>query len=305
MGIYDRDYYRDDSQRDSFGLSATVGLILLHVGLFFFLALAIDKTNNNAIIKWGGFQLQAVLHGEVWRLLTAQLIPIGDLITIVIGMFLLYWAGKPLEAIYGPKIFLAFYLAAALVGGLAKLALGLVGLMPDPSQIGIPAPLFALLILFACHFPRQIILLFFILPVQVGHLVAVLVGLYMFSAILSFTNGGSFLDAPSVLAAAAFAGFFYLRGAGWLASWASPTIRLRPKARGRSLKLYTADELAMAEPTERPEPVAKQPRQVDEHLEAKLDEVLEKLAKFGHERLTHEENEILMKASEAYQRLRK
>jgi membrane associated rhomboid family serine protease len=306
MGIHDRDYYRDDSGRDSTGLSVTVGLIALHVGLFFLLALSTNKTDDNELIRWGGFRLEAVLHGEIWRLVTSQLIPVGNLITIVIGMFLLYWAGKPIEAIYGPRAFLAFYFAAALIAGITKLVFGITGLVPHPSEIGIPAPLFAVMILFACHFPRQIILLFFILPVQVGHLVAVLLGLYLFSSILSFVNGGKLLDAPSVLAAAAFAGFFFSRGAKWFASWSLPGIRPRAsRPRRRDLRLYTESELETAEPAERPEPVVKQAKQVDEHLEAKLDEVLEKLAKFGPERLTREENEVLMKASEAYQRLRK
>ena len=44
---------------------------------------------------------------------------------------------------------------------------------------------------------------------------------------------------------------------------------------------------------------------VDEHLEAKLDEVLAKVAKHGKESLTEAEREILLKASEIYKKRRR
>ena len=43
----------------------------------------------------------------------------------------------------------------------------------------------------------------------------------------------------------------------------------------------------------------------DEHLEAKLDRVLEKLSQQGQQSLTVEEREVLVKASEVYKRRRK
>ena len=305
MGIYDRDYYRDGSGGGGSRLSVTTGLIILHVGLFFLLAIGAGKAEQSEIVRWGGFQSEAVLRGEVWRIVTSHLIPSRDLVTIIIGMMLLYWAGRPLEEKYGSKVFLAFYISAGAVAGLAKLFLGIAGLAVQPSEIGLAAPLFAVLVLHAFNEPRQIVMLFFVLPVQVGHLVMALVGLYLFSSILSLVNHGALLDAPSVLASAGFAAFFYYRGAAWLVGfhWASvgATRTQRP---GRSLKIYGA-ESAEGDAPEAPAPKERPNRHVDEHLEAKLDEVLEKLARFGAEQLTGEEQAVLMKASEAYQRLKK
>jgi membrane associated rhomboid family serine protease len=298
MGIYDRDYYRDDSAGLSARVSATTLLIVLHVTMFFLLALGTDRPDRNPILRTGSFDLAAIERGEIWRLLTSHLIPSRDLPTIIIGMLLLYWAGRPLEERYGSKLFVAFYLSAALVAGLAKLVLCWTGLAPHPSAIGLAAPLFAVLVLYAFQEPRNIVMLFFVLPVQVGHLVMVLVGLYLFSCILSFANNRELLDAPSVLASAAFAAAFHYRGAAW-ASGISFQRSKRPPA--RHLKLYDSD----SEADEPPVPVAQPRRPVDEHLEAKLDEVLEKLAKFGPDHLTGDEHQILMKASEAYQKLRK
>jgi len=44
---------------------------------------------------------------------------------------------------------------------------------------------------------------------------------------------------------------------------------------------------------------------VDEHLEAKLDEVLEKVQRHGKESLTDGEREILLKAAEIYKKRRR
>ena len=44
---------------------------------------------------------------------------------------------------------------------------------------------------------------------------------------------------------------------------------------------------------------------VDEHLEAKLDEVLQKVQRHGKESLTDGEREILLKASEIYKKRRR
>jgi len=300
MGIHDREYYRDDTTGNTLRLSVTTGLIILHVTLFFLLALGSDRFGRNEILYWGGFDLAAIQRGEVWRLMTSHLIPSRDLVTIIIGMMLLYWAGRPLEERYGGKRFLFFYLCAGIVAGLAKLALGWAGLAPHPSAVGLAAPLFAVLVLYAFQEPRQIVMLFFILPVQVGHLVMVLVGLYLFSSLLSFANSGEFMDAPSVLASATFASTFHFRGGDWFSTFP----RLRPRRyAGRRLNIYSPPpdidegvETKVASTRARP---------LDEHLEAKLDEVLEKLAKFGPDQLNGEEKQVLMKASEAYQRLLK
>jgi hypothetical protein len=66
------------------------------------------------------------------------------------------------------------------------------------------------------------------------------------------------------------------------------------------------------EEPETPEPVGaaveNQPRPkeaADENLEAKVDQVLAKVSKYGQESLTPEEREILFKASELYKKRRK
>ena len=77
------------------------------------------------------------------------------------------------------------------------------------------------------------------------------------------------------------------------------TDRARPKLSLRPADPVTQDEDDFdAAPT----PVPARPRagKPDEYLEAKLDAVLEKMAKSGRESLTAEENAVLLRASEVY-----
>ncbi len=79
-----------------------------------------------------------------------------------------------------------------------------------------------------------------------------------------------------------------------------PNLRDWQRARGRpQLRIYHEEE------AQQPVPVAAPPSgDVDEQLEAKLDAVLEKVARYGQGSLTETERQILLRASEIYKRRR-
>ncbi|CAN5717314.1 hypothetical protein BH23CHL7_BH23CHL7_21410 [soil metagenome] len=62
---------------------------------------------------------RAVLEGEWWRLLTVALVH-GGLIHLAFNMYALFIVGPLVEAMYGRRLFLAFYLLAALAGSAAS-----------------------------------------------------------------------------------------------------------------------------------------------------------------------------------------
>ena len=96
-----------------------------------------------------------VMGGQVWRLLTyAFLHEPNTLWHILFNMLFLWWFGSDLERMYGPKEFLAFYLGAAFVGGLAGVGFYLLSHDPTPG-LGASGAVTALLVLFAFHFPHQ------------------------------------------------------------------------------------------------------------------------------------------------------
>jgi hypothetical protein len=154
----------------------------------------------------------------------------------------------------------------------------------------------AIMVLFACHFPQRVVLVFFILPMPIWALVALAVLMDSFVLL----SGQQTQTAVIVHLAGAGFGFAYYKLQWrvsplwtWLRTWRGQ--RSRPR-----LRVFQAED----EPAE---PVAVGPASasnVDEQLEAKLDAVLEKVARSGQASLTESEREILFRASEIYKRKR-
>jgi hypothetical protein len=80
----------------------------------------------------------------------------------------------------------------------------------------------------------------------------------------------------------------------WWPSWRFRGFGSRPR-----LRVFREEEESQPVPVGAPAA----PR-VDEHLEAELDAILEKLSRTGREGLTEQEREILKRASEVYKRKR-
>src|SRR5262249_35661881 len=146
MGIYDREYYRREvsSFLDSFQLRGQVckWLIVLNVLIFGIQLLTRQRfPPEGPIVLFYGpgsftealmLNTDAVLNGQVWRLITyaflhdpgVGLAPGHFYLHIIFNVWFLWLFGSEMEELYGSREFLAFYLAAALAGGLAFQAAG-------------------------------------------------------------------------------------------------------------------------------------------------------------------------------------
>jgi membrane associated rhomboid family serine protease len=322
MGIYDRDYYREDSRwSNPFARSqATLFLTLLLCFMFIVQVAGVDtrprvrgplpQPQRDSVAEALELNVPKVLDGEVWRVATYALVHqpgSRGVIHIIFTAVFLVWIGRQVEDLYGSWEYLAYFGLTSLIGGVAYTVVGAFtnnGL----ALLGPSGAVTAVLVLFALHYPARTLPLWFI-PVPVWLLVAV----YALVDIAGLANGHANPAAVAVhLAGAAFAFAYHtytLRVLNWLPGGrgtASPARRApRPKPRPRR------DE-------PQPEPAAAASTagaagavgvgggsSVDEHLEAKLDEVLEKVQRHGKESLTEDEREILLKASEIYKKRRR
>jgi membrane associated rhomboid family serine protease len=307
MGIYDRDYYRESSGSlfDAWGRQGTtVWLIVITCAVFLAQVISRDiaggRIGEDPVSAFGIYDPRLVLGGEVWRLLTSHFLH-GGLLHLAFNMLVLYWAGTRMEGHYGSREFLVFYLAAALFIGLVRFTVQMVGLAPMALALGSSGPVTAVLVLFAFHYPRQQVLLFFVIPMPVWMLVVVYVAM---DALGAFGIGDRGVGYVAHLAGALFGLLYYQWGGrltDLLPGWPSRTRRARPRLR-----------VVPPDPEEAPEPVGaavevppRAAESADESFEAKVDRVLEKVSKYGQESLTPEEREILFRASELYKKKRK
>jgi rhomboid family protein len=316
MGIYDREYYRREgpSFLGSFAGQGQVckWLILINVVVFVLQLLSqAQQPLTEALI----LDPEKVWHGEVWRLLTyAFLHSPGNIWHIVFNMLFLWWFGHEMEDLYGSREFLAFYLFAAVVGGLGfqfawamnwipgasvpgglDLPPQLLRLLSVPKCLGASGAVTAVMVLYALHYPSRVILIWGLLPVPIWAFVGVQVLMDSF-IFLGQRNTGTAVTVH--LAGAAFGLAYYKSQLRIMSFWTS----LRSWQRQRSrppLRVYRGEPVAA--PTHVPTPGASE---VDETMEARVDAVLEKVARSGQASLTEAERQILLRASEVYKRRR-
>ena len=124
------------------------------------------SAQQSLVEEWFRLEQGKVLSGQVWRLLTCCFLHSrSDLFHIVFNMMFLWFFGRPIESIYGPKEFLCFYLVAALTASVSYLGLNLVTGSLAP-MIGASGAILGVLALFAVHFPKQIINVMLVIPVE-------------------------------------------------------------------------------------------------------------------------------------------
>jgi hypothetical protein len=160
-----------------------------------------------------------------------------------------------------------------------------------------------MLILCALHYPRRIVYAMMLVPMPMWlfAILNVVQDAFVFASDVTIEGARSRVAVVVHLAGAAFAVAYYQWQRSITDLFSGFTWWKHARSRPR-LKLFDPD-------LDGEEPVAVSANSVpaaamDEHLEAKLDAVLEKIAKTGKESLTPKEQEILQQAAEMYKRRR-
>lgn len=313
MGIYDREYYRKQGPRylDAMGISGSACKWLIIANIVVYVLQIVTRNVALPALTYPRMGLVTdlfildtarTLHGELWRLVTYSFLhtppPVWQ--HIFFNLLFLWWFGSDVETIYGTREFTFFYLLAALLGGLAFEGWQLLSNGPALC-LGASGAVTAVMVLYACHFPTRTIYVMFLLPVPIWLFVLfqVVQDSFLFAAEAAHTGVKSQTAVVVHLAGAAFAFAYFKmqwRGTNWL-----PSLRewrwQRSKPR---LRIVRPDNEAI-EPVAVGAPAASP---VDEQLEAKVDAVLEKVARSGQASLTDTEREILLRASQIYKRRR-
>lgn len=309
MGIYDRDYYRRErsgilSVFDGTGqvcitiLVITVVAYFVQIGTREWISKFEPIQNSGWFTNLFDFQPAAIFHGQVWRLVTYAFLHSTDSIWHIVFNMLLFWmVGRETESIYGPREFLAFYLVAALIGGLAQLLAGWMVPQLAGPMLGASGAVTAVLVLFAMHFPTRVFYFMMVIPMPVIALVAVSVLIDVLGLVSGQAKG---VAVACHLGGAAF-GFLYYRF-DWRVTrfWPSlPNLKKMTRRQPR-LRVFRGEDdeepVGVHSPT-RPSP--------ESQLEAELDTVLEKVSRYGKSSLTDREQQILLRASEIYRNKRK
>lgn len=293
MGIYDRNYYRDDEtpgfSLNSLGSGRSMVMILIGINVAVFIVDAIFPGGPGATGRLSDFLMlyerNALEPWNWWRFLTYGFAHAGPrhLIGNMIGLF---FFGRTAEAAYGSRKFLWMYLTAIIAGSviwmLATCAVGLATPNHVPGALlGASGGVVAVVILFCLKYPHQKIYLYFVLGIPAWVVGAIYVGADLLGMFGVGQEGVAFLVH---LVGAAYA-YVFLQ-TGWELSQILPG--------GLATGDFSIPNPFKSTPKLRVHnPGASSSNKKHQQLEQKADEILEKLHREGESSLTARERKIL------------
>lgn len=278
MGLYDRDYFRDDDQPGYLlggQRSMVTTLILLNVGVFLVDIFMEGRLSDFLQLKSDLFQKP----WNAWQLLTAGFAhDPNSLMHVGFNMFELWLFGRDIEIIYGRKEFLRLYLSLIVLSSLVWL-ISVNAAHRSATLMGASGAVVGIMILFVLHYPQRIFNIWGVLPVPAWLLGTVCILQNVSGAIQQRDN----IAYVAHLAGAAFA-FVYFRtgwnlGRWWPGRFSLGALKPRPK-----LRVHEPDQ--------------------EESLSDQVDRILEKISRQGEASLTAQERSTLEDASRRYQKRR-
>lgn len=286
MGIYDRDYYRDDDEPRGFRASGIeTGLaMLIVVTVAIYLLDVLMSSESGGLGRWLALRSDFFEHPwTVWEPVTYGFLhSTTSILHIVFNMLTLWFFGREVEGIYGRRVFIGLYLSLIVMSGLVWLvAHQLAGSGGRASLVGASGAIAGILIIFICHYPHRTILLNLFIPVP-----AWLLGvIYIVSDLFGAWHRTDNVAYTAHLGGAAF-GFLFFK-TGWYLGQIFPKRLSIPSLKPRP-KLRVHD-----------------PEEHERELTEQADRILEKISVSGQESLTADERRTLEQYSRRMQQKRR
>jgi membrane associated rhomboid family serine protease len=301
MGIYDREYYRERTRGSGWFSGSTPACKWILIANIVCFLLPRFLPDDRILYEWFAAYSRLILEkGQVWRLITATFLHNPDNIWHIVGNMLFLWfIGREMEAFYGTKEFLWLYFSAAFVSTLCW-TIADYPTTQDIPMVGASGAIMAVVSLYTFYNPRREFILF-IFPVEMWLLLTIYVVSDLWG--LLATRGGSLTAFAAHLGGFGYAVAFWsldLRLSRLKAFLPTGRPRLRivhpepkreaPAARPTVAATWSAESASSA----RSAPTAVV---TEEQLNARLDEILVKIAREGRNSLTDDEKRILEEAS--------
>lgn len=317
MGIENRDYmmgsgYGGRSMYSGQRWSMVTKLIVVNVVVFLVQALTTPQGHSGLLDSWFSLNANDVLRGQIWRLTTYDFL--HDVQSsfpghLIFNMLLLYMAGRRVEDRYGSGEFLAFYLLAGVMAGIVSVIGEVIAPSGEPI-IGASGAAFAVLVVYAMHWPQTIWYFWGIIPVPVILLVLISAGMDIIPILQRI--GGVVNPQDKVAHAAHLGGMLF--GVLYVlvdrpitdlfSDWDSRSFR-RTFQRRPKLKMHIPDDIDYDDDLDDFDPFDDhESNEIPEEVEARLDRLLAKISAEGEASLTDEERLFLYETSRRYRNRR-
>ena len=172
-----------------FGIPNLMRYIVIGTAAVYIL-MVLTRNNDANALSFLSFNLNGLLHGEIWRIVTFIFVP-GDMrpFWLIVALYFYYWIGSSLEREWGTARFTLYYLSGAL---LTVLGVVIVGLITGNHYLTISGTGYvnlSMFLAFAVLFPDVQVLLFFIIPVKMKWLAYIDGAVFVLGIIQSLVRG--------------------------------------------------------------------------------------------------------------------
>lgn len=271
-------------------INGIVYLIQIFLGQFYFTDdFGRPRTLENYLIQY--FALMPIGSGfRPWQLLTFQFMH-GSFSHILFNMLYLWMFGTELENLWGSKKFLIYYLTCGIGAGLTQLFLSPIFEGSVGPTVGASGGIYGVLMAYAILFPRRPIYLYFFIPIPAMYLIGFMILLELFSVgDLSLTAhlahiGGAFIGLIYIL----FERYFNFSLDSLVENFQRKR-KLKYYSTKKSDRYYDVDYYEVEDST-------KEHDKTDTIDQEVIDQILDKISKYGYQSLTDEEKRILFDAS--------
>nr|WP_330398518.1 hypothetical protein [Anaerocolumna aminovalerica] len=181
---------------------------MLYIVILYALGFFLQTTDPRIYTEFLMLDVEKVLQGQIWRLVTFIILPPGDnILFLAIALFMYYSIGTALENAWGAFRFNLYYFSGILFNILAIVIIYLV--TGVSVRMGITYLNNSLFLAFAALFPNVQFLLFYIIPVKVKYL-GILYGVVTLHSIYTnFIGGYYFISIGIVVSLLNFLIFFF------------------------------------------------------------------------------------------------
>lgn len=276
MGYQDRGYYQQGGGGfGGFALTPWVKRLILANIAVFVLTFAAPF-----VVAYLAFQPARILYMP-WTLLTYMFVH-GGFWHLFFNLLSLFFFGPPIEARWGSKEFIKYYLICGMGGALLSFAFAF-----NSSVVGASGAVYGIMLAFAMIYPDMPIYIYAIFPVKAKWLIMVLAVFSLFSAFGGSSDGVAHFAHLGGFAA----GYLYLK------------LDFRGGAAVKKIKrMVNKPKLTVVPggPPDEPRQAPRPRRRVDERLYDDVDKVLDKISTQGMASLTEEERRLLDEVSRKY-----
>lgn len=295
--LSDRSYMRDNYPRQTTSvviwlISATVAAFVLQFVFWRWLG------EQDVMEHLFGLSVAGIKAGQVWTLLTFGLLhDTHNLLGAIFSVLCLYFLGRTLEPVLGPRRLLGVYAGALLTGGLLWTGVHWTDAAAPFVLTGATAGIAGLFMVYACFNPNQPItfLLFFVLPVTLlpriivlGWLAFALLGFAFYEILGAASPISMAYSAHLGGLAAGWIYYRYLHNARWSFRRAKPAVQ--PPAWTQKKNAAVASPAFQVNVPSR------------EDLRAEVDRILDKINSKGFAALSAEEKRLLDEAKDLLSR---